>query len=310
MSNMWCEKYRPIIIDDCILPDNLKVELNNYIKSTSFPNLLLYGNCGLGKTTVARCLANQRSADYLFINGSLEGNIDTLRTTIHDYISTISLSNQKKLIIIDEGDCISGATQMALRSFMEQWGETSIFIFTANYPNKIIEALQSRMAGVSFDVSKEDFSTLGKVLFKRVKNILDTENVRYDNKVLVKFLQYKFPDYRNTLISLESYYLKNGEIDEGILHIPDEGILGEILENLRRKKFDELKNLVFSSPSLNYQDIMMYIFENLDDLAESKEHPLILVILGKYQNTDRFVLNKRINIMAMLSEIICEVNLK
>jgi replication factor C small subunit len=307
---MWEEKYRPKTIDECVLSQNLKKELNAYVESEKLPHLLFYGNVGLGKSSVARCIANQRNANYLFLNAARDNGIDFLRTTITDYVTTVSLETGQKIVVMDESDGLSSSAQEGLKSFLEQFSETAAFIFTANYPNRLIDAIHSRCVKVSFDVDKNDFNTLGKVLFKRIKNILDSESVTYDNKILIKFLQSKFPDYRNTIISLESYFLKNGSIDEGILQLPDNGLMEDIVRNLQSKKFDELTKLVFSAGSLDYQDVMMHLFENRESFVTKTDWPLLTVILGKYAHTDRFVPNKRMNIIAMLSEIICEVGLQ
>jgi DNA polymerase III delta prime subunit len=307
---MWVEKYRPKIIAECILSEDLSNELKGYISASSVPNLLFHGIPGTGKSSVARCIANERGANFLFINAARDNGIDFLRSEITSYVSTIGLEDTQKIVVLDEADGLTSACQDALKSFLEQFADTSIFIFTANYPNKLIPALRSRMTDINFSVTKDDFSTLGKLWYHRVKFILETEEIDFDNKILIKFLKHNFPDYRKSLNLLESYVIRNKEIDEGILNLSNTTLLGDILKNLRLKNFDRLKELIFSAGSINYQELMEYLFFHINEFSPEKEHPSVIILLSKYAHTDVFVLNKRINMLALLSEIIVEITLK
>ena len=119
---LWVEKYRPKKISDCILTEDLKNTFSKFLTQKEIPNLLLSGTAGTGKTTVARALCEELGADYIIINGSDEGrHIDTLRTTIKNFASTVSLdeSNTHKVVIIDEADYMNAdSVQPALRNFI------------------------------------------------------------------------------------------------------------------------------------------------------------------------------------------------
>ena len=161
MSNdfLWVEKYRPQKIDDCILPKKIKDTFKQFIESGELPNFLFSGGPGIGKTTVAKALCNEVGAEYLLINGSEEGNIDTLRTKIKSFASTISLTDSKKVVILDEADYLNpNSTQPALRAFIEEFSNNCRFIFTCNYKNRIIEPLHSRCAVVDFKIENKDNS--------------------------------------------------------------------------------------------------------------------------------------------------------
>ncbi len=155
---LWVEKYRPDMIEDCILPDSTKDIFQSIVESGELPNLLLFGTSGVGKTTVAKALCNQLKTDWLMINGSDEGRmIDTLRTTISSYASTVSLSGGKKVIIIDEADYMNkDSVQPAMRGLIEEFSNNCRFIFTCNYKNRIIPALHSRCSVVDFQIPKEE----------------------------------------------------------------------------------------------------------------------------------------------------------
>ena len=151
MNNfLWTEKYRPRNISDTILPDNLKSTFEDFIKN-GIPNLLLSGGPGVGKTTAAKAMLDQIGSDYLIINGSMNGGIDTLRNDIKSYASTVSLNGGRKFVILDEADYLNPqSTQPALRNFMEEYSKNCGFILTANYKNRIIEPLHSRCSVIEF----------------------------------------------------------------------------------------------------------------------------------------------------------------
>jgi DNA polymerase III delta prime subunit len=142
MSNdfLWVEKYRPRTVSECILPESLKSTFSEIVENEQVPNMLLTGTAGLGKTTVARAICNQLNLDYILINGSEEGNIDTLRTKIKHFASTVSLEGDLKVVILDEADYLNAqSTQPALRGFIEEFSDNCRFIMTCNFKNRVIE---------------------------------------------------------------------------------------------------------------------------------------------------------------------------
>jgi DNA polymerase III delta prime subunit len=161
INDLWVETYRPKTIEDCILPDHLKEMFTEIVKTGEVPNLLLTGTAGLGKTTVARALCNELGLDYILINASESGNIDTLRGKIKQFASSISLSGGYKVVILDEADYLNAtSTQPALRGFMEEFSKNCRFILTCNFKNKIIEPLHSRCGVIEFNTNKSDLAKL------------------------------------------------------------------------------------------------------------------------------------------------------
>ena len=177
---LWVEKYRPQKVADTILPSNLKETFQAVVNGGELPNMLLSGTAGLGKTTVAKAICNELDLDYIIINGSEEGNIDTLRGKIKQFASSVSLQGGYKVVILDEADYLNPqSTQPALRGFIEEFSNNCRFILTCNFKNRIIEPLHSRCGVYEFNTSKKDLADLAAQFYKRFIYILDQENVAY-----------------------------------------------------------------------------------------------------------------------------------
>ena len=177
---LYVEKYRPQTIEDTILPANIKKSFEEFVTNGEIPNLLLSGSAGVGKTTIAKALCNELGADYIVINGSDEGRlIDTLRTKIKNFASTVSLSGGAKVVILDEADYINAdSVQPALRNFIEEFSSNCRFIFTCNYKNRIIPALHSRCTVIDFNITPDEKQRLASVFLARLMLICDEENIK------------------------------------------------------------------------------------------------------------------------------------
>ena len=197
---LWVEKYRPKTISDCILTDELKNTFSEFLNKKEIPNLLLSGTAGTGKTTVARALCEELGCDYIMINGSDEGrHIDTLRTQIKNFASTVSLeeSNKHKIVIIDEADYMNpDSVQPALRNFIETFYKNCRFIFTCNFKNKIIPALHSRCTVIDFRITNGQKVQTATALLERLMTILKEEHISADKKVVAELIQRHYPDFR------------------------------------------------------------------------------------------------------------------
>jgi len=210
---LWVEKYRPKTIADTILPEGLKKTFQQFVDQKNVPNLLLTGPAGVGKTTVARAMLEELGADYIVINGSMNGNIDTLRTTIQNFASSVSFAGGRKYVILDEADYLNAnSTQPALRNFMEEYSKNCGFIMTCNFKNRIIEPLHSRCSVVEFKIAKKDLPDLAMQFMKRVRMILTTENVEFDKEAIAAIIMKYYPDSRRVLNELQRYSA-TGKID-------------------------------------------------------------------------------------------------
>ena len=187
---LWVEKYRPKTIEDTILPKELKDVFNKFASDKFIPNLLLTGRAGIGKTTIARALLEEIGCDYIVINGSLNGNIDTLRNDIRSFASSVSLTGGRKYVILDEADYLNAnSTQPALRNFMEEFSANCGFILTCNFANRIIEPLHSRCSVVEFKLPNVEKPKLASAFYRRLVDILSFENVAFEPKAVASLVE-------------------------------------------------------------------------------------------------------------------------
>jgi DNA polymerase III delta prime subunit len=309
---LWCEKYRPRKIEDCILPENIKKTFQDFLNNGELPNLLLSGPAGVGKTTVAKALCNELGVDSYVINGSDEGRfLDTVRNTAKNFASTVSLSSdaKHKVIIIDEADNTSGDVQLLLRAFIEEFSRNCRFIFTCNYKNKIIEPLHSRCAVIEFGIRGKEKVHLAGLFFKRLQTILDTENIRYDPKVLAELINKHFPDFRRVTNECQRYSV-GGEIDSGILASFADISVNELHNHLKEKNFPEVRKWVVSNLDNDVNIILRRVYDSLYDVLDGPSIAAAVLIVAKYQYQSAFVADQEINLLAALTEIMCECNFK
>ena len=191
---LWVEKYRPRKLDDCILPDDQLKTFREFVATGEIPNMLLCGSAGVGKTTIARAICEELGCDYIIINGSEESGIDVLRTKIREFASSVSFGGKTKVVILDEADYLNpNSTQPALRAFIEEFANNCRFIFTCNFKNRIIAPLHSRTAVIEFKLTKADRPKMAGRFMKRLSDILATENVSFDEKVVFQIVNLQYP---------------------------------------------------------------------------------------------------------------------
>jgi DNA polymerase III delta prime subunit len=240
---IWVEKWRPHKIVDCILPENLKKIFQSYVDKNIIPHMTLSGGPGCGKTTVAKALCEELDADWLYINCSENGNIDTLRTDIRTFASTVSMTGGRKVVILDEADGLTTITLQALRGFIEEFSGNCSFILTCNFKNKIIDPLLSRCPLIEFKPSKEDKVLMAKAMHRRVVEILKKENVSFDEKVLTQIIIKFFPDFRETIGVLQKYAIA-GKIDSSLFSSLDDIPIKKLLEAMKSKDFTKVRRWV------------------------------------------------------------------
>ena len=310
MENLlWVEEYRPKNIDECILPKSIKNTFKEFVKNKELPNLLLSGGAGVGKTTVARALCNELDTDYMIINGSEESGIDVLRTKIKSFASTVSLSGGQKVVILDEADYLNPqSTQPALRGFIEEFHNNCRFIFTANYKNRIIEPLHSRCSVIEFKLNGSR-DKMASELMKRVGDILDRENVKYENKVVAELIMKHFPDNRRVINELQRYSAA-GEIDSGILVNLSEVNMKELITHLKMKEFTKVRKWVVDNIDNDPTKIFRKVYDSLYNNMEPSTIPSAVITIGEYQYKSAFVADQEINLLACLTEIMSQCKFK
>jgi DNA polymerase III delta prime subunit len=309
---LFVEKYRPQVIDDCILPDDTKKTFKEFVEKGEIPNLLLAGPPGIGKTTIAKALCNELGADFYVINGSDEGRfLDTVRNQAKNFASTVSLtgSSKHKVIIIDEADNTGNDVQLLLRANIEAFYSNCRFIFTCNYKNKIIEPLHSRCAVIDFTIKGKQRTQLAGAFFKRLQTILDAEKIEYDQKVLAELVSKHFPDFRRVLNESQRYST-GGKIDTGILASFSDISVNELVKNLKEKNFPEVRKWVVSNLDNDATSLLRRIYDACYDALVPSSIPAAVLVIAKYQYQCAFVADQEINLLAALTEIMCECEFK
>ena len=305
---LWVEKYRPNTIDDAILPSELKTTFSKFVTNGECPNLLLSGSAGCGKTTVAKAMLEQLGCTYMMINGSEESGIDVLRNKIKNFASTVSLEGGRKYVILDEADYLNPqSTQPALRGFIEEFSKNCGFILTCNFRNRIIEPLHSRCSTVEFRIPAEEKPQLAMDFMKRCGNILDSENVKYNKKVVASLIQKFFPDWRRVLNELQRYSA-SGKIDAGILVNLSEDSIKELLTFLKSKEFTNVRRWIVNNLDNDPSRIYRRIYDSLYDNLDNRTIPNAVLVLADYSYKSAFVADQEINLLACMTELMqnCE----
>jgi replication factor C small subunit len=302
---LWVEKYRPRTIDECILPDRLKTIFQSYVDKNIIPNMTLGGRAGIGKTTVARALCDQMDADWLMINCSENGNIDTIRTDIRQFASTVSMTGGRKVVILDEADGLTPLAQKALRNFMEEFTKNCSFILTCNFLNQVIEALHSRCPVVDFRPTREDKPKMGKAMHKRIEEILTKEGVPFDSKIVGQLVMTYFPDFRETLGQLQKYAIV-GRIDSGILANLGEVPIKTLVDALSKKNFKEVRTWVANNVDNEPVRVYRLLFDNIYKYISPQSIPEFVLILGDYLDQASRSLDQEICLLAFLTRLMAE----
>ena len=309
---LWVEKYRPNVVEDCILPASTKDVFKGFVDQGELPNLLLTGTAGVGKTTIAKAMCEEIGASYIVINGSDEGRfLDTVRNRVRQFATTVSLTSgaAHKVVIIDEADNTTNDVQLSLRTAVEEFHGNCRFIFTCNFINKIIEPLHSRCTVVDFRIKPEQAVKLQGEFFTRLKTILTNEKVKFEDKVLAKLVKRYYPDWRR-LINECQRYAASGSIDSAILVDVADINLNDLMGTLKRKEFTTVKNWVVQHMDNDPSMVMRKIYDSLYGMLKPASIPEAVLIIAKYMKDITLVPDQEINLLACLTEIMMSCEFK
>lgn len=297
---VWSEKYRPQTVAECILPQSIKNVIVSMIKNEDVTHILMSGSAGCGKTTLARAIVNDYGGEYLFINASLENGIDTIRTKVMQYSSTVSLEGKQKFLIMDEFDGISRQSQEALRGIIEEFKNVRFF-FTCNFKNRIIDAIISRTVEINFTIPSDEKSKLQSQFFKRIVEILKKENVEFDPKAVAELIQKSYPDNRKILNELQRY-ASGGKIDAGVLIDQSKSHFKDLLKTLKEKNFTEMRKWVAKNTDIEPQSLFREIYDSANEQLLPSCIPQVVILAADYGFKSTHSVDQEILIAAFLTE--------
>ena len=299
---IFIEKFRPKTIDDLIVPQKLKEQMREWVKDGEIPNLLLSSKTpGTGKTSMTHTLINEVGADALFINASLESNIDLLRNKIQGFVSTASYNGNAKIIVLDEADFLNAnSTQPALRGFIEQFSKNARFILTCNYPNKLIEPLRDRLILIDFDeMMQKNKKELVTATFLRNQEVLKHEKIEYKKEDLIWLIRHFYPSNRLILNKIQQM-TQNGKLSINKDDIDVDTLNSKIINEILSGSFEELKTDCAKLPDPSA--IFSAIFERIEDFPK-EFRPQIIITVARYQSYAASVRDAYINSLACCLEV-------
>ena len=297
--SLWVEKYRPTSLDTYIGNEHLKSKVSVYLESGDLPHLLLYGKAGTGKTTLAKLLVNNIECDYMYINASDENSVDTVRTKVRGFASTMGFKDYK-IIILDECDYITPNAQAALRNLMETFSKHCRFILTCNFVERIIDPIQSRCQ--SFQIIPPS----KKEVAKHTHDILLKENVMSDMNDLKVLIDSGYPDIRRIINAAQRNVVK-GKLKLDTTSIIQNDYKLKLLKILKtqdkKNGFKEIRQLLLDNKITDFADLFRLLYDEVDDWGKGHVAECILII-ARYELSDGQVVDKEINAMAMLIELL------
>lgn len=304
---LWVEKYRPKTISDCVLPDNLRDTFLDIIKSGEMQNLLLSGSAGSGKTTVAKALCDEMGLDWIFINASENGNIDTLRTTIKNFASTVSLTGAGKVVILDEADYLNPQSTMpALRGFIEEFSNNCRFILTCNFRNRIIEPLQSRCSGIEFKFSGADKPILAKRVFDRVSSILTSEKIAFAPKDVALLVAKYYPDFRR-MIGEAQRNSGSGTLNIAGVSKTCSAEIVELMSHMKKKDYSAARRWIGNNIDLDPNQVFRALYDTLAENITKATIPAAVLIIADYQYKMAFSADPEICMAACVADLMVNV---
>lgn len=303
---VWVEKYRPQTLKDCILPTAVEASLNGILSQQDTTNLLLTGKAGTGKTTVAKALARELDAEVMVINASEENGIDVIRTKIKDFASALSLSDQRRYVILDEADYLHPtSTQPALRAFMEEFSQTCGFMLTANYPQRIIPALHSRCSVVDFKIPSTERVSIMTRYTKRALEILTQEKITHDKKIVANVVAMYFPDLRRVLNELQRYSA-TGTLSEAILSQLTDKDIHDLFAALKSREYSSVRKWIALHDDMDATTFYRMLADQVPKQVKDTSLPALIIQMADYGYRAGLCADQQLNALACLTEIMHE----
>jgi len=306
-SSLWVEKYRPKTVKDLILPSNIAKLFNKFVAEGDIPNLLFSSSAGRGKTSTANALIHDLECDHLYINGSVENSIDTLRYKVTQFAMTSSFTDNGKICFIDECERLSPNAQDGMKALIEQTESNCRFILTTNNMSKIIDPIKSRCQLIDFNFDQSEMKNLVIAYFKRLCFVLESENVKYDKQVLATFIQKMYPDFRKTMNELQKFSKMHGEVSHAIFHNLAGSQFTSLVEEIKNKRFNSARKII---PNIDPAEFYNEFYTKLDDLIVDESKPSAVLIIGEWAYKHSLTVAPETALCACITELMRECKFK
>jgi DNA polymerase III delta prime subunit len=301
---IWAEKYRPQTIEDCILPKATKLRFQEFISNKSVPNLLLAGSQGTGKSTVALALCEQLDYEVMMINGSNEGRLlDTVRSMVVPFCSGKSFDNKRKAVIFDEFDHSTPDVMASLRQISDNFSNCT-FIYTANFPGRIIDPIKSRCSTIEFVIPSDERKEMMLGIAKRVFQILKDEQISFDKQAVVDLIKGHFPDFRRILNECQAASA-TGELNASTINLGASRDMEELASILASMNWNNMRAWVATQANLDLAQISRALYQK-PDLFTKDSLPQFVLSTAEYQYKNAFVVDKEINCVAYLTTLMTQ----
>lgn len=301
-EHMWAQAYRPQKLSDVIIPSDLRSDIEGLLKK-GLMHTIFAGLPGIGKTTLAKVICNELDAEVLYLNGSAERGIDVIRNKITTYCSSLSLDDQRKIVLFDEADQLTNDAQLALRAVMEQYSSNTTFFLTANYPDRLDDALLSRCEVIKFDGNKDKAQMMKSMALRSVA-ICKNEGVEFDPEAIKAIVKVKYPDMRSIVNSLQKFGSK-GKIDASVVEQVKLASVDALFGFLAAKKFKDMVKYVLE----NVQDTGQFVLEMWhqgEKRVQPKSLPFYAVFLDDLQDRLTRVPDRQLSVIATLTKVMAE----